>query len=150
MKRTPAIHRRQLFLFFSVSKFYQPFPKRQILDYSKQREFADNNFKLDKTGRRFFKLAEKTGKKRNCSLRAISPFPTVFSEACTANTVKPGLVWERVKDQTRHIAKGSILQETMTFFYKIWIDLIIDCTYTAFNSLPHNSNFLQPSRKRPF
>ena len=55
------------------------------------------------------------GKRRNCSLRAISPFPTVFSEGeiaryeqfflfpqCflktnTADTLKPGLVWERVK-----------------------------------------------------
>ena len=33
----------------------------------------------------------------NCSLPAIFPFPTLFSKACTADTYKPGLVWERVK-----------------------------------------------------
>ena len=31
----------------------QPFPKRQILDLSKQKEFADDNFKFDKNGKKF-------------------------------------------------------------------------------------------------
>ena len=35
------------------------------------------------------------GKRRNCSLRAISLFPTVFSK--DLYRLKPGLVWERVK-----------------------------------------------------
>ena len=40
------------------------------------------------------KHCEKT---RNCSLRAISSFPIVFKQTCTADTLKPGLVWEKVK-----------------------------------------------------
>ena len=36
------------------------------------------------------------GKRRNCSLRAISPFPTVFSKDLYCRHKKPGLVWERV------------------------------------------------------
>ena len=36
------------------------------------------------------------GKRRNCSLQAISSFPTVFSKICMADTWKPGLVWKRV------------------------------------------------------
>ena len=36
------------------------------------------------------------GKRRNCSLRAISPFPTVFSKDLYYTHVQPGLVWERV------------------------------------------------------
>ena len=36
------------------------------------------------------------GKNRNCSLRAISPFPTVFSKDLYYGNVKAGLVWERV------------------------------------------------------
>ena len=36
------------------------------------------------------------GKRRNCSLRAISPFPTVFSKDFYYRLVKKGLVWERV------------------------------------------------------
>ena len=37
-----------------------PFPKRQILDSSKLKVFADNNFKVDKNGGKFFKRIENT------------------------------------------------------------------------------------------
>ena len=59
---------------------FQPITGRQILDSSKLKEFADHNFKFDKKGRKLSKQAENTGKRRNCSLRAISRFPTVFSK----------------------------------------------------------------------
>ena len=36
------------------------------------------------------------GKRRNCSLRAIFPFPTVFSKDFTTDTKKAGFVWEKV------------------------------------------------------
>ena len=54
--------------------------RQQISDSSKLKEFADNNFKFDKNCRKLYKRVESTGKRRNCSLRAISPFPTVFSK----------------------------------------------------------------------
>ena len=39
------------------------------------------NFKLDENGRKFFKQEKKhCGNRRNCSLRVISPFLTVFSK----------------------------------------------------------------------
>ena len=67
----------------------------KILDSSKVKEFADNNFKFDENGRKFFKTGRKhCRKRRNCLLRAISPFPTVFSKDLYC---RPGLVWERVK-----------------------------------------------------
>ena len=60
-----------------------PITRRQILDSSKLKEFADNNFKFDENGRKLSKWVENTVGKgeiaRNCLLRAISPFPTVFS-----------------------------------------------------------------------
>ena len=34
------------------------FPKQQILDFSKLKEFADDNFKFDENGRKFSKLVE--------------------------------------------------------------------------------------------
>ena len=43
-----------------VITILQPFPKRQILDCSKLKEFADNNFKFDENGRKFFKRVENT------------------------------------------------------------------------------------------
>ena len=36
-------------------------------------------------------------KRRNCSLRAISPFPTVFSKGCFPGASKGVIVWEWVK-----------------------------------------------------
>ena len=35
-----------------------PFPKRQIVDSSKLKEFADDNFKFDGDGEKFFKRVE--------------------------------------------------------------------------------------------
>ena len=40
-----------------------PFPKRQILDPSNAKDFADDNFKFDENGRKFFKLVENTVRK---------------------------------------------------------------------------------------
>ena len=37
------------------------------------------------------------GKRRNCSLRAISPFPTVFSKGLFPRGIKIVIVWEWVK-----------------------------------------------------
>ena len=48
------------------------------------------------------------GKRRNCSLRAISPFPAVFSKDFYCDTQKPKLVWERVNPFPSH----SILSMT--------------------------------------
>ena len=70
-----------------------PLSKRQIL-------FADDNFKFEENGRKFSKRVENAVEKwRNCSLRAISPFPTVFSKVLKCSHVKTGLVRERVKPQ---------------------------------------------------
>ena len=38
-----------------------------------------------------------SGKRRNCSLRAISPFPTVFSKGVFSRGVKGVIVWKWVK-----------------------------------------------------
>ena len=47
---------------------FQLFPKRQILDSSKLKEFEDDNFKFDENGREFSKRVENSRKRRNCSL----------------------------------------------------------------------------------
>ena len=55
--------------------------RRQILDSSKLKEFADDTFKFDENGRKLFKQVENTVEKGEIArLRAISPFPTVFSK----------------------------------------------------------------------
>ena len=37
---------------------HEPFSKQQILDFSKMKEFADNNFIFDENGRKFSKWGE--------------------------------------------------------------------------------------------
>ena len=67
----------------------QPFPKRQILDSSALKMFADDHFKFDENGQIVLQMGRKhCGKRRNCSLRAISPFPTVFSKDLYCRHVK--------------------------------------------------------------
>ena len=52
-----------------------PFPKRQILNSSKLKEIADDNFIFEGNGWKFSKREENTVGKEE-----ISPFPAVFSK----------------------------------------------------------------------
>ena len=55
----------QHFLVFPLhfQKPSKPIPKQQILDSSKLREFADDNFKFNENGRKFLKRVENTVEK---------------------------------------------------------------------------------------
>ena len=52
----------------------KPFPKQQVLDSSKLKEFADNNSKFNENGRKFFRQVENTVGKGE-----IARYHTVFS-----------------------------------------------------------------------
>ena len=58
------------------------------LDSSKLKGFADDNFKFDENGSKLSRRVENTGKRRNGLLRAISPFPTVFSKGLFPRGIK--------------------------------------------------------------
>ena len=70
----------------------QPITRRQILDSSKLKEFADDNFKFDENGRKLSKQVENTVGKGEIArfeqFLAISPFSTVFSEGLFPRCVK--------------------------------------------------------------
>ena len=58
------------------------FPKRQILDASKLKEFADDNFKFDKNDRKFPKWVENTvGKREIARYEQFLLFPKCFQKA---------------------------------------------------------------------
>ena len=64
-----------------------PFPKRQILDPSKLKEFAGDNFKLDENGRKFSKRVESTvGKGEIARYEQFLLFPQCFQKTYTADT----------------------------------------------------------------
>ena len=81
---------------------YQPFTRRQILDSSKQKEFADDNFKFDENGRRLSKWVENTvGKGEIARYEQFLLFPQCFQKACFLEASKGVIVWEWVKSFCR-------------------------------------------------
>ena len=80
------------------------FPKRQILDFPKLKEFAEDNFELDEQDVKFSKWIENTvGKGEIARDEQFLHSLQCFQKACTADTLKPGLVWERVKKQVKQM-----------------------------------------------
>ena len=64
-----------------------PFPKRQILDSSKLKEFADENFICDKNGRKSSKRIKITlGKGEIARYKQFLLFLQFFQKICTADT----------------------------------------------------------------
>ena len=65
---------------------YQPFPKQQILDSSKLKEYADDNFKLDDNDRKFSKRVGNTVEKREIACyKQFFLFPQCFQKNSTAD-----------------------------------------------------------------
>ena len=69
-----------------IGKGFKPITRRQILDSSKVKKFADDNFEYDENGRTLSKRVENAVGKG-----AISPFPTVFSKGLFPRGVKVSL-----------------------------------------------------------
>ena len=66
-----------------------PITKRQILDSSKLKEFADDNFKFDKNGRKLSKRIEITvGKGEIARYEQFLLFPQCFQKACFQGGIK--------------------------------------------------------------
>ena len=62
----------------------QPFPKRQILDSSKLKEYADDNFEFDENGRMFSNWVENTvGKGKIARYEQFLLFPQCFQKTYT-------------------------------------------------------------------
>ena len=74
-----------------VYRVFNPFiTRRQILDSSKLKEIADDNFKFDENGRKLSKRVENAvGKKEKLLVTSnFSFFPTVFSKSLFPRGVK--------------------------------------------------------------
>ena len=70
---------------YSLAKRAYPFPKRQILDSSKLKEFANNNFKCDENGTKLSKYVENNEEKGEIArYEQFVRFPQCFQKACTA------------------------------------------------------------------
>ena len=93
------------------NQFAYPFAKRQILDSSKMKEFADYNSKFNKNGRKVSGLVENTaGQGEIARYEQFLLFPQCFQKTCKTDTLKPGLVWERVQLKTLHVTVPFYLE----------------------------------------
>ena len=71
-----------------------------MLDSSKLKKFVDNNFKFDENGgnsQKGWKTSWEMEKKPCYEQFLLSP--QCFQKTCTADTSKPGIVWESVTDK---------------------------------------------------
>ena len=74
-----------------------PITRRQILDSSKLKEFADDNFKFDENGRKLSRQVENTmGKGEIARNEQFLLFPQCFQKACFPGSSKGVILWEWV------------------------------------------------------
>ena len=67
--------------------YLNPFPNDKFLDWSKLKEFADDNFKFDENDGKFPKRIENTvGKGEIARYEQFLLFPQCFQKTCTADT----------------------------------------------------------------
>ena len=72
-------------------------PDDKNLDLSKLKQFADDNFKFDKDGRKVSKQVENTvGKGEIARYEQFILFPQCFQKACFPGASKGVVVWEWV------------------------------------------------------
>ena len=76
----------------------KPITRQQILDSSKLKEFAEDNFKFDESGRKLSKLVENTVETGEIArYEQFLLFPQCFQKACFQEASKGVIEWEWVK-----------------------------------------------------
>ena len=83
-----------------------PLPDDKILDRSKLKQSADDNFKFDENSRKFSKRVENiVGKGEIARYEQSLLFPQCFQKSCFPGASKGVTVWEWVKTiETNHLA----------------------------------------------
>ena len=88
---------RYVRMLFIVSKLLNLLPDDKILDWSKLKDFADNNFKFYENGRKLSKQVENTvGKGEIACYEQFLLFPPCLQKACFQGASKGVIVWESV------------------------------------------------------
>ena len=83
----PGLCLTKVFFFLTLSQ-------TKIIRLFQTEDSADDNFKCDENGRKFSKKGRKHWGIARYELFLL--FPQCFKEDCTADTLKPGLVWKRI------------------------------------------------------
>ena len=85
------------FTLYQTILCFNPLPDDKILDWSKLKQFADNNYKFDENSRKCSKRVENTvGKGEIARYAQFLLFPQCFQKACLPGASKGVIVWEWV------------------------------------------------------
>ena len=85
--------------------------RQEIVDSSKLKKFADDNFKLEEKWKKVIQTGRKhCGKRRNARYEHFLLFPQCFQKACFSGASKGIILWEWVNPLT---------YETHFFFWNI-------------------------------
>ena len=81
-----------------AKEHFNPLPDDKILDWSKLKQSAGDNFELDVNSRKFSKLVENTvGNGEITRYEQFLLFPQCFQKPCFPGALKGVIVWEWVK-----------------------------------------------------
>ena len=79
---------------FVVWESVNPLPDDKMLDWSKMKQSADDNFEFDVNSRKFTKLVENTvGNGEIAPYEQFILFPQCFQKACFTGVSKGVIVW---------------------------------------------------------
>ena len=97
--------------------------RRHILDSSKSKEFADDNFKFDENGGKLSKQIENTvGKGEIARYEQFLLFPQCFQKARFPGASKGVIVWEWVKELQEQIYNDFFQQPRKLILMSIkWV-----------------------------
>ena len=91
---TGKIKKKRVYVPSQVTLCIYPLPDDIILDSSKLKEFADDNFKFDENGRKLSKQVENTvGKGEIARYEQFLLFLQCFQKACFPEASKGVIVW---------------------------------------------------------
>ena len=89
----PHFTQRGSITIYEVYLYINPLPDDKILDWSKLKQFADDNFKFDENSRKFFKQVQNTvGKGEIARYEQFLLFPLCFQKACFPGASKGVIV----------------------------------------------------------
>ena len=80
-----------------ASSWFSSLPDDKILDWSKLKQSADDNFKFDENSRKFSDRVENTVGKGEIARYSNFSFSQCFQNACFPGASKGVIVWEWVK-----------------------------------------------------
>ena len=108
---------------YLLNMMNKPITRRKILDSSKLKKFADDNFKFHENGRKLSKRVENTlGKGEIARYEQFLLFPQCFQKTCFPGASKVVIVWEWVKDiglLLKQFLKNVNLKYHLTFYHTI-------------------------------